>query len=129
MLAHLFEIHGRFCAGHPLEVIVSTFTLTACILNMETESGQPRDEALPLSSHCRVGRCNSDVSRNGSSRSRLYGAVRRKSYDPGRLFRSRREINIRGEKNNGNPAFSSNEKTRTRRKDETRQKDANLNYA
>ncbi|XP_031847099.2 HMG coenzyme A reductase [Nomia melanderi] len=60
MLARLFEIHGRFCAGHPLEVIVSTFTLTACILNMETESGQPRDEALPVSSHCRAGRCNSD---------------------------------------------------------------------
>ncbi|XP_076279842.1 HMG coenzyme A reductase [Lasioglossum baleicum] len=60
MLTHLFEIHGRFCAGHPLEVIVSTFTLTACILNMETGSGQPRDEALPVSSHCRAGRCNSD---------------------------------------------------------------------
>ncbi|CAK9799934.1 3-hydroxy-3-methylglutaryl-coenzyme A reductase [Anthophora plagiata] len=60
MLTHLFEIHGRFCAGHPLEVIVSTFTLTACILNMETGSGQPRDGALPVSSHCRPGRCNSD---------------------------------------------------------------------
>ncbi|XP_076658313.1 HMG coenzyme A reductase isoform X2 [Halictus rubicundus] len=60
MLTHLFEIHGRFCAGHPLEVIVSTFTLTACILNMETGSGQPRDEALPVSSNCRAGRCNSD---------------------------------------------------------------------
>ncbi|KOC68238.1 3-hydroxy-3-methylglutaryl-coenzyme A reductase [Habropoda laboriosa] len=60
MLTHLFEIHGRFCAGHPLEVIVSTFTLTACILNMETGSGQPRDGALPAASHCRPGRCNSD---------------------------------------------------------------------
>ncbi|XP_017888223.1 3-hydroxy-3-methylglutaryl-coenzyme A reductase [Ceratina calcarata] len=60
MLTHLFEIHGRFCAGHPLEVIVTTFTLTACILNMETGSGHPRDGALPLSMHCRSGRCNSD---------------------------------------------------------------------
>nr|XP_033341519.1 3-hydroxy-3-methylglutaryl-coenzyme A reductase isoform X2 [Megalopta genalis] len=60
MLKHWFEIHGRFCAGHPLEVIVSTFTLTACILNMETGNGQPRDEALPVTSHCRAGRCNSD---------------------------------------------------------------------
>ncbi|XP_043528252.1 3-hydroxy-3-methylglutaryl-coenzyme A reductase [Frieseomelitta varia] len=60
MLAHLFEIHGRFCAGHPLEVIVTTFTLTACILNMETGSGHPRDGTLPLALHCRPGRCNSD---------------------------------------------------------------------
>lgn len=59
MLARLFEIHGRFCAGHPLEVIVSTFTLTACILNMETGSGQPREGGLPIA-HCRSGRCNSD---------------------------------------------------------------------
>ncbi|CAL7946381.1 unnamed protein product [Xylocopa violacea] len=60
MLARLFENHGRFCAGHPLEVIVTTFTLTACILNMETGSGHARDGALPLSVHCRPGRCNSD---------------------------------------------------------------------
>lgn len=60
MLTRLFEIHGRFCAGHPLEVIVTTFTLTACILNMETGSVQSRDKALPVSSHCRPGRCNSD---------------------------------------------------------------------
>ncbi|XP_076667879.1 HMG coenzyme A reductase isoform X2 [Andrena cerasifolii] len=60
MLARLFEIHGRFCAGHPLEVIVTTFTLTACILNMETGNGQPREGSLPVSSHCRHGRCNSD---------------------------------------------------------------------
>ncbi|XP_071861570.1 HMG coenzyme A reductase [Bombus fervidus] len=61
MLTHLFEIHGQFCAGHPLEVIVTTFTLTACILNVETGSGHPRDSrTLPLALHCRPGRCNSD---------------------------------------------------------------------
>ncbi|NP_001295235.1 3-hydroxy-3-methylglutaryl-coenzyme A reductase [Bombus terrestris] len=61
MLTHLFEIHGQFCAGHPLEVIVTTFTLTACILNMETGSGHPRNSGtLPLALHCRPGRCNSD---------------------------------------------------------------------
>ncbi|KZC12825.1 PREDICTED: 3-hydroxy-3-methylglutaryl-coenzyme A reductase [Dufourea novaeangliae] len=60
MLTRAFEIHGRLCAGHPLEVIVTTFTLTACILNMETGNGQPRDNALPVASHCRAGRCNSD---------------------------------------------------------------------
>ncbi|XP_034172374.1 HMG coenzyme A reductase [Osmia lignaria lignaria] len=60
MLTRLFEIHGRFCAGHPLEVIVTTFTLTACILNMETGSVQSRDRALPVSPYCRASRCNSD---------------------------------------------------------------------
>lgn len=59
MLTRLFEIHGRFCAGHPLEVIVTTFTLTACILNMETGNGHP---TVPLTAHCGPGRCNSDVS-------------------------------------------------------------------
>ncbi|KAL7289752.1 hypothetical protein TKK_0016354 [Trichogramma kaykai] len=39
MLGRMFEAHGRFCAGHPLEVIVTTFTLTACMLNMETING------------------------------------------------------------------------------------------
>ncbi|XP_043794510.1 3-hydroxy-3-methylglutaryl-coenzyme A reductase [Apis laboriosa] len=57
MLTRLFEIHGRFCAGHPLEVIVTTFTLTACILNMETGNGHP---SVPLTAHCGPGRCNSD---------------------------------------------------------------------
>ncbi|XP_076635900.1 HMG coenzyme A reductase isoform X1 [Colletes latitarsis] len=60
MLARLFEIHGRFCAGHPLEVIVTTFTLTACILNMETGSGQPRNGGIPVAAHCQSGRCNSN---------------------------------------------------------------------
>ncbi|XP_053988321.1 3-hydroxy-3-methylglutaryl-coenzyme A reductase [Hylaeus volcanicus] len=60
MLTRLFEIHGRFCAGHPLEVIVTTFTLTACILNMETGNGQSREGTLPVAPHCRGGRCNTD---------------------------------------------------------------------
>lgn len=58
MLAHLFEKHGRLCAGHPLEVIVSIFTLTACILNMETGNGQVREENLPDATYCRHNRCD-----------------------------------------------------------------------
>ena len=64
MLTKLFEVHGRFCAGHPLEVIVTTFTLTACMLNLETASSQTRDGRLPGSTptHCWHGRCSPDVS-------------------------------------------------------------------
>ncbi|XP_071553690.1 3-hydroxy-3-methylglutaryl-coenzyme A reductase isoform X2 [Temnothorax nylanderi] len=60
MLAHVFEKHGRFCAGHPLEVIVTIFTLTACMLNMETRSGQEgaRGEDLPGATYCRHNKCN-----------------------------------------------------------------------
>lgn len=63
MLAKLFEVHGRFCASHPLEVIVTTLTLTACMLNMDTGNGQAHDaDVLPVTVNCRHGRCNPDVS-------------------------------------------------------------------
>ncbi|XP_063995343.1 3-hydroxy-3-methylglutaryl-coenzyme A reductase [Diachasmimorpha longicaudata] len=61
MLAKLFEIHGSFCAGHPLEVIVTTFTLTACMVNFETGTNAAREGRLSgASSHCWNGRCSSD---------------------------------------------------------------------
>ena len=34
-----FGAHGRFCASHPWEVIVTTVTLTVCILSMSVLSG------------------------------------------------------------------------------------------
>ena len=34
-----FGAHGRFCASHPWEVIVSTVTLTICVLSMSILSG------------------------------------------------------------------------------------------
>ncbi|XP_077256344.1 HMG coenzyme A reductase [Temnothorax americanus] len=60
MLAHVFEKHGQFCAGHPLEVIVTILTLTACMLNIETRSGQEwaRGEDLPGATYCRHNKCN-----------------------------------------------------------------------
>ncbi|KAI4496990.1 hypothetical protein M0802_007938 [Mischocyttarus mexicanus] len=62
MLSQLFEMHGRFCASHSLEVIVTTFTLTACMLNMDTGNWQAHDpDVLPVSVNCRHGRCNSDI--------------------------------------------------------------------
>ncbi|KMQ86462.1 3-hydroxy-3-methylglutaryl-coenzyme a reductase, partial [Lasius niger] len=58
MLACIFEMRGRFCAGHPLEVIVTAFTLTACMLNMETRTGQAREEGLSGATHCNQSKCN-----------------------------------------------------------------------
>ncbi|XP_018366449.1 PREDICTED: 3-hydroxy-3-methylglutaryl-coenzyme A reductase isoform X2 [Trachymyrmex cornetzi] len=58
MFAHVFEKHGRFCAGYPFEVIVTIFTLTACMLNMDTGSGQAREENLSDATYCRHNRCD-----------------------------------------------------------------------
>ena len=38
-LSRYFGIHGRFCASHPWEVIVTTVTLTVCVLSMSVLSG------------------------------------------------------------------------------------------
>ncbi|KAJ9589270.1 hypothetical protein L9F63_017515 [Diploptera punctata] len=35
MVGWLFLAHGQFCASHPWEVIVATFTLTACMLTVD----------------------------------------------------------------------------------------------
>lgn len=61
MLTSIFEMHGRFCAAHPLEVIVATFTLTACILNMETRIGRTNEEGLSGAMYCTHNRCNTTV--------------------------------------------------------------------
>ncbi|EFN88878.1 3-hydroxy-3-methylglutaryl-coenzyme A reductase isoform X2 [Harpegnathos saltator] len=59
-MARFFEIYGRFCAGHPVEVIVATFTLTACIFNMETGNSLLREGSLLNLTRCRHGKCDSD---------------------------------------------------------------------
>lgn len=64
MLTYVFEMYGRFCAGHPLEVIVTIFTLTACTLNMDTGTGQARKEDLPNTLYCHHTRCDISVSEN-----------------------------------------------------------------
>ncbi|XP_029168711.1 3-hydroxy-3-methylglutaryl-coenzyme A reductase isoform X2 [Nylanderia fulva] len=58
MLTRVFEMHGRFCASHPLEVIVATFTLTACMLNMETRTRQMHEEGLADTSYCSQNKCD-----------------------------------------------------------------------
>lgn len=37
-MARFFRAHGRFCASHPWEVIVTTVTLTVCVLSMSVLS-------------------------------------------------------------------------------------------
>lgn len=61
MLTRIFEIHGRFCASHPLEVIVATFTLTACMLNMETRTRQMHEEGLSDATYCNQNKCDTTV--------------------------------------------------------------------
>jgi len=36
---HYFNAHGRFCASHPWEVIVTIVTLTVCVLSISLVSG------------------------------------------------------------------------------------------
>ena len=38
-MTHYFGAHGRFCASHPWEVIVTIVTLTVCALSMSVLSG------------------------------------------------------------------------------------------
>lgn len=38
-MSRYFEAHGKFCASHPWEVIVTTVTLTVCILSMSFLNG------------------------------------------------------------------------------------------
>ena len=38
-MTNYFGLHGRFCASHPWEVIVSIVTLTVCALSMSVLSG------------------------------------------------------------------------------------------
>lgn len=38
-MGSFFGAHGRFCASHPWEVIVTTVTLTVCVLSMGLLSG------------------------------------------------------------------------------------------
>ena len=61
-ISKYFAAHGRFCATHPWEVIVSVVTLTVCALSMSLLSGgkvatacgfskpcEPADEVVPTS--------------------------------------------------------------------------------
>lgn len=63
MLAKVFEVYGGLCAGHPLEIIVALFTLTACMINLENGNSSNREGRLSgTSSHCWNGKCSPDVS-------------------------------------------------------------------
>ncbi|KAF7993338.1 hypothetical protein HCN44_006398 [Aphidius gifuensis] len=65
MLAKVFEVYGGLCAGHPLEVIVALFTLTACMINLENGNSSNREGRLSgTSSHCWNGKCSPDEQQN-----------------------------------------------------------------
>jgi len=73
MLARAFEIHGRFCARHPFEVIMATVTLTVCMLNIDTGNVQTR-ESLADSAYCYHG-CDTMVSRFHELRFQVLNSV------------------------------------------------------
>ncbi|XP_077865070.1 3-hydroxy-3-methylglutaryl-coenzyme A reductase-like, partial [Saccoglossus kowalevskii] len=42
MLSGIFQMHGRFCAAHPWEVIVGTLTVTICMMSMNMFTGNDK---------------------------------------------------------------------------------------
>jgi hydroxymethylglutaryl-CoA reductase (NADPH) len=50
MIGRLFRAHGEFCTSHPWEVIVSLFTVTACMLTLDKGSDQAANSTPPLTS-------------------------------------------------------------------------------
>lgn len=52
MVGWLFRAHGQLCASHPWEVIVTTFTLTICMLTMDQGRASPPPD---LSKDCGWG--------------------------------------------------------------------------
>ncbi len=51
-LSKYFGAHGRFCASHPWEVIVSIVTLTVCALSMSVLSGGKVSTVCGFSKPC-----------------------------------------------------------------------------
>ena len=51
-LSTYFEAHGRFCASHPWEVIVTTVTLTVSALSMSVLSGGKVGTICGISKPC-----------------------------------------------------------------------------
>ena len=51
---HYFSAHGRFCASHPWEVIVTIVTLTVCVLSMSVLSGGKVGTVCGVSKPCKA---------------------------------------------------------------------------
>ncbi len=51
-LSTYFEAHGRFCASHPWEVIVTTVTLTVSALSMSVLNGGKVGTVCGISKPC-----------------------------------------------------------------------------
>lgn len=57
-----FEAHGRFCASHPWEVIVSIVTLTVCALSMSVLNGGRVHTVCGFSKLCQPKPADEEVS-------------------------------------------------------------------
>lgn len=62
-LSTYFEAHGRFCASHPWEVIVTTVTLTVSALSMSVLSGGKIGTICGVSKPCEQRPANEEVCR------------------------------------------------------------------
>ncbi|KAJ8303903.1 hypothetical protein KUTeg_017486 [Tegillarca granosa] len=60
MVSRLFQVHGHFCAAHPWEVIIGTFTVTMCLMSMHMFTGS--DQACGWKSYA----CSSEKTVSGS---------------------------------------------------------------
>lgn len=58
-----FGAHGRFCASHPWEVIVSIVTLTVCALSMSVLSGGKVGTVCGFSKPCEPKPADEEVSK------------------------------------------------------------------
>lgn len=61
-LSKYFGAHGRFCASHPWEVIVSIVTLTVCALSMSVLSGGKVSTVCGFAKPCQPKPADEEVS-------------------------------------------------------------------
>lgn len=59
-----FHSHGRFCASHPWEVIVTIVTLTVCVLSMSVISGGKVGTICGISRPCEAKPADEEVQKN-----------------------------------------------------------------
>lgn len=57
-----FGSHGRFCASHPWEVIVTTVTLTVCVLSMSVLNGEKLGAVCGIKRPCQKKSPEEEVS-------------------------------------------------------------------
>lgn len=61
-MTQYFGAHGRFCASHPWEVIVTIVTLTVCALSMSVLSGGKVNTVCGIQKPCQPKQSGYEVS-------------------------------------------------------------------